>query len=168
MTRPVNKLDEALERDVRPYLDLIDSLRAHGIDEETPLPQICVMGDQSCGKSSVLEALSGVSFPRGSGLVTRCPVQLVMKRTAASSPWKAKARVAWQKSTQPKSAGEVKSPELLEAVIAELMSAVCDATANGFSTDSLVIDISSPECPDLTLIDLPGIVRTAVAGQTTG
>jgi interferon-induced GTP-binding protein Mx len=126
------------------------------------------MGDQSCGKSSVLEALSGVSFPRGSGLVTRCPVQLVMKRTAAGSPWKAKARVAWQKSTQPKSAGEVKSPELLEAVIAGLMSAVCDATANGFSTDSLVIDISSPECPDLTLIDLPGIVRTAVAGQTTG
>jgi interferon-induced GTP-binding protein Mx len=126
------------------------------------------MGDQSCGKSSVLEALSGVSFPRGSGLVTRCPVQLVMKRTAAGSPWKARARVAWQKSTQPKSAGEVRSPELLEAVIAELMSAVCDATANGFSTDSLVIDISSPECPDLTLIDLPGIVRTAVAGQTTG
>eukprot|EP00953_Heterococcus_sp_UTEX-ZZ885_P008242 4946-Heterococcus_DN1.PRE.2 len=58
--------------------------------------------------------------------------------------------------TQPKRAGEVKSPELLEAVIAELI------------TDSLVIDISSPECPDLTLIDLPGIVRTAVAGQTTG
>jgi hypothetical protein len=41
VTRPVNKLDEALERDVRPYLDLIDSLRAHGIDEETPLPQVC-------------------------------------------------------------------------------------------------------------------------------
>jgi hypothetical protein len=40
VTRPVNKLDEALERDVRPYLDLIDSLRAHGIDEETPLPQV--------------------------------------------------------------------------------------------------------------------------------
>ena len=31
------------------------------------------MGDQSSGKSSVLEALSGVPFPRGTGLVTRCP-----------------------------------------------------------------------------------------------
>lgn len=33
--------------------------------------QIAVMGDQSSGKSSVLEALSGVPLPRGSGLTTR-------------------------------------------------------------------------------------------------
>lgn len=45
------------------------------------------MGDQSCGKSSVLEALSGVQFPRGSGLVTRCPVQLIMKRTKPGDGW---------------------------------------------------------------------------------
>ena len=29
-------------------------------------------GRQSAGKSSVLEAISGVPFPRGTGLVTRC------------------------------------------------------------------------------------------------
>lgn len=51
------------------------------------LCQIAVMGDQSCGKSSVLEALSGVQFPRGSGLVTRCPVQLIMKRTKPGDGW---------------------------------------------------------------------------------
>lgn len=45
------------------------------------------MGDQSCGKSSVLEALSGVQFPRGSGLVTRCPVQLIMKRSKPGDSW---------------------------------------------------------------------------------
>lgn len=42
-------------RDVRPWLDLVDELRAHGISQDLPLPQIAVMGDQSCGKSSVLE-----------------------------------------------------------------------------------------------------------------
>lgn len=52
--------------------------------------QIAVMGDQSCGKSSVLEALSGVQFPRGSGLVTRCPVQLIMKRTKPGDGWHGK------------------------------------------------------------------------------
>jgi len=35
------------------------------------------MGDQSSGKSSVLEFLSGVPFPRGTGLVTRCATQYV-------------------------------------------------------------------------------------------
>lgn len=45
------------DRDVRPWLDLVDELRAHGISQDLPLPQIAVMGDQSCGKSSVLEVL---------------------------------------------------------------------------------------------------------------
>lgn len=55
--------------------------------------QIAVMGDQSCGKSSVLEALSGVQFPRGSGLVTRCPVQLIMKRTKTGEQWRGRMTV---------------------------------------------------------------------------
>ncbi|CAM9666173.1 unnamed protein product, partial [Chrysoparadoxa australica] len=53
------------QRDVRPWLDLIDELRSHGINRDLPLPQIAVMGDQSCGKSSVLESISGIPFPRG-------------------------------------------------------------------------------------------------------
>lgn len=46
------------------------------------LPQIVVVGDQSSGKSSVLESLVGQSFlPRGSGIATRRPLilQLVQK-----------------------------------------------------------------------------------------
>ena len=67
-------------------LDLIDEMRRLGVEQDLPLPQIAVMGDQSSGKSSVLEALSGVPFPRGTGLVTRCPCQLTMKRTADGAP----------------------------------------------------------------------------------
>ncbi|CAM9724999.1 unnamed protein product [Chrysoparadoxa australica] len=170
MSSDPNKLDEAIERDVRPYLDLVDALRSQGAQEELSLPQIAVMGDQSSGKSSVLEAseaaLSGVQFPRGSGLVTRCPVQLVMKRTEAGSKWKAKASVLWHRGEQPKAAGDVSSPDQLQAVISELMETVCGGdTANGFSTDTIVVQVESPNSPDLTLIDLPGIVRTAVEGQ---
>lgn len=36
----VNKLDEAIEREVRPWLDLVDSLRAQGIQDELSLPQV--------------------------------------------------------------------------------------------------------------------------------
>lgn len=51
-------------RDVRPWLDLVDELRAHGISQDLPLPQIAVMGDQSCGKSSVLEVQYFFTLPR--------------------------------------------------------------------------------------------------------
>lgn len=39
-TGVVNKLDEAIEREVRPWLDLVDSLRAQGIQDELSLPQV--------------------------------------------------------------------------------------------------------------------------------
>lgn len=55
------------EERVRPCIDLIDSLRALGVEKDLALPAIAVIGDQSSGKSSVLEALSGVALPRGSG-----------------------------------------------------------------------------------------------------
>ena len=86
-------LTQTHEKTVRPWIDLIDTLRSQGVHEDLPLPQIAVMGDQSSGKSSVLEALSGVPFPRGTGLVTRCPTQLIMKRTPPGTEWKATAAV---------------------------------------------------------------------------
>lgn len=52
---------------MRPCIDLVDSLRALGVEQDLALPAIAVIGDQSSGKSSVLEALSGVALPRGSG-----------------------------------------------------------------------------------------------------
>lgn len=53
---------------IRPMLDLVDNLRELGIDHDISLPSIVVVGDQSAGKSSVLEALSGVQLPRGTGI----------------------------------------------------------------------------------------------------
>lgn len=35
---------------------------------------LCIVGDQSSGKSSLLEALTGVSFPVKSGTCTRMPI----------------------------------------------------------------------------------------------
>ena len=45
------------------------------------LPQLVVVGAQSAGKSSVLESIVGKDFlPRGSGIVTRCPLVLQLRR----------------------------------------------------------------------------------------
>ena len=63
----MNSLNQQYEETVRPCIDLIDSLRSLGVEKNIALPAIAVIGDQSSGKSSVLEALSGVALPRGSG-----------------------------------------------------------------------------------------------------
>lgn len=63
----MNSLNQQYEQKVRPCIDLIDSLRSLGVERDLALPAIAVIGDQSSGKSSVLEALSGVALPRGSG-----------------------------------------------------------------------------------------------------
>lgn len=34
-------------------------------------------------------------------------------------------------------------------------------------SDTIMVEMSSPDLPDLTLIDLPGIVRTSTAGQVS-
>lgn len=41
-----------------------------------------MVGDQSSGKSSVLEGLTGLPFPRDSSLCTRFPTQVLFKRSA--------------------------------------------------------------------------------------
>ncbi|XP_029947245.1 interferon-induced GTP-binding protein Mx-like [Salarias fasciatus] len=63
----MSTLNQQYEEKVRPCIDLIDSLRSLGVEKDLALPAIAVIGDQSSGKSSVLEALSGVALPRGSG-----------------------------------------------------------------------------------------------------
>lgn len=45
-----------------------DNLRSFGVSQVINLPQIIVCGDQSSGKSSLLEAISGILFPRKDNL----------------------------------------------------------------------------------------------------
>src|SRR5580700_561694 len=66
-------------------LDAIDSLRAVGIGEFTALPQLVVCGDQSSGKSSVLEAISGVPFPRKADVCTRFATEVSLRRAPRDS-----------------------------------------------------------------------------------
>lgn len=44
------------------------------------LPQICVVGDQSSGKSSVLKLITGVDFPVNAGTCTKCAIVVECKQ----------------------------------------------------------------------------------------
>lgn len=56
------------------------NVQKHAQNDMIRLPQIVVIGSQSSGKSSVLEAIVKRDFlPRGSGIVTRCPLILQLQ-----------------------------------------------------------------------------------------
>lgn len=66
-------------------LKKIDKLFACGVGALVDLPQIVVVGDQSSGKSSVLEGLINKPLPRDSGLCTRFATQIVFRREETAS-----------------------------------------------------------------------------------
>ena len=61
-------------------LEKIDSLFACNVGDYVDLPQLVVVGDQSIGKSSVLEGLTRLALPRDSGLCTRFATQIIFRR----------------------------------------------------------------------------------------
>jgi len=66
-------------------LDKIDKLFACNVGEYIDLPQLVVVGDQSSGKSSVLEGLTRLPFPRDSGLCTKFCTQITFRREPRQS-----------------------------------------------------------------------------------
>ena len=147
-----------LEVNARPFLDLVDALRKYGVGKEIHIPQIAVMGDQSSGKSSVLEAISGIQFPRGTGLVTRCPTQITMRRGTV-------------RCMEVHADGEVRSVKIgeereIERHITELTDKLRGDKEFCSVDKHIEIKLTDSDTPDLTIIDLPGIVRTETAGQT--
>ncbi|XP_060791630.1 interferon-induced GTP-binding protein Mx1-like [Neoarius graeffei] len=150
-------LSEQYEEKVRPCIDLIDSLRALGVEKDLALPAIAVIGDQSSGKSSVLEALSGVALPRGSGIVTRCPLELKMKKSKEEDVWHGKIQYHDYEE-------EFQDPEAVEQKIREAQDQMAGVGVN-ICDDLISLEVTLANVPNLTLIDLPGIARVAVKGQ---
>ena len=68
---------DTLGRQARALVTTINKLGEVGIESaELPLPKIVVVGDQSAGKSSLIEAISEIKVPRAAGTCTRCVLQI--------------------------------------------------------------------------------------------
>ncbi|KAH1798662.1 hypothetical protein KXX36_000720 [Aspergillus fumigatus] len=152
-------------------LDSIDHLRLQGINHYISLPQIIVCGDQSSGKSSVLEAISGVSFPIRSSLCTRFPTELVLRKSSqvgvCVSIVPHRSRSESEREALAQFHEELDSFEGLPQLIENAKSAMGIYTyAKSFSNDLLRVEVSGPDRRHLTIVDLPGLIHSETKQQS--
>jgi hypothetical protein len=130
------------------------------------------MGDTSSGKSSLLTSISMVELPSASELTTRCPIRLRMKLSDERS---ARVSVQWKKPPSNESGKELAFPVKIIAedewaklpdAIAEAQRHIIDITGKEVASDVVEVEITGPQCEDLTVVDLPGIVRTTGKGES--
>ena len=148
--------DNILFKKLRKLINLIDQLRDCGVNEYIKLPRICSLGTQSSGKSSVLESIVGLDFlPRGDGVVTRRPLELRLCHISTGEPW-----AVFEERKGVKFTDFIKVRETIEALTDE----VCGKDKN-ILDKPIILNVYSQTCPDLTLVDLPGVTRVPIAGQ---
>ena len=124
------------------------------------LPQVAVVGGQSSGKSSVLEALVGRDFlPRGNNIVTRRP--LVLQLIKQNEPG-GKA-VEWGEFLHCRGKKFYDFERIRMEIETETDRSV--GTEKGISSEPIRLRIFSPRVLTMTLVDLPGMTRVPVGDQ---
>ncbi|CZT52877.1 hypothetical protein WAI453_006455 [Rhynchosporium graminicola] len=145
-------------------LNEIDKLRRSGNSDHVSLPQIAVCGDQSSGKSSCLEAISGIPFPRKDTLCTRFVTELVLRKSSVES---VVVNIVPSQQRSQKESQDLATfqhtlqsfEELPELIESAKIALGLDRPGSGFSSDILRIEISGPTRPHLTVVDLPGLIH---------
>ncbi|KAK3175476.1 hypothetical protein K4F52_010237 [Lecanicillium sp. MT-2017a] len=159
----------------------IDKLREKTIGRIVPLPQLVAVGDQSTGKSSLLETTTGIPFPRGHELCTRYATQMTLRRdeksyiditiiAGSSASPAAKERL---EAYHLRLGSDEELHEKFASIVKEV-NALMDirtlhnpAGSKTFTDDVLKIEKCGPAEDYLTIIDVPGIFRDTAANGTT-
>ncbi|KAF2677850.1 hypothetical protein K458DRAFT_464486 [Lentithecium fluviatile CBS 122367] len=151
-------------------LNKIDRLFEYNVGELAPLPQIVVVGDQSSGKNSVLEGLTGLPFPRESGLCTRFATQIIFRRL--KSPGIAVSIIPAKNSNLEDGVKLQGWKKLgLNSLDPTLFVIIMDERTEGvskpFSDNVLRLEIAGPDQEHFSVIDVTGIFKRTTSGLTT-
>ena len=145
--------------------DIFSQAGVEALGGDLELPQIAVVGSQSSGKSSVLEALVGRDFlPRGPEICTRRPLVLQLVHTPFHhSNHHNPAPAEWGEFLH--RPGEIFTD--FEAIREEIEFETNRGVGSnkGVSDKQIRLKICSPHVLTMTLVDLPGITRVPVGDQ---
>ncbi|KAK1961982.1 vacuolar sorting protein VPS1 [Colletotrichum sublineola] len=159
-------------------LNQIEKIRASEIGDLVDLPQLVVCGDQSAGKSSVLEGITGIPFPRQEGLCTRFPTEIVLRHSNESL--RAKAFIRPHSGRSPEVAQTLRNYEReMKEDLSDLPIAIEEASKlmgirgftdssndPAFASDALRIEVTGPTGLQLSVVDLPGLISVANEEQS--
>ncbi|KAH8700275.1 P-loop containing nucleoside triphosphate hydrolase protein [Talaromyces proteolyticus] len=169
-----DKASSQLQSQQGGLLDKIDELRNIGVGGIVELPQLIVCGSQSSGKSSVLEAISRVQFPAKGSVCTRFATEVVLRRSPTPNikisiepgpSRQSKQERDRLRDFRPGAFHDGKDlPPLIEK--AKECMGIDEADHMGFSDDVLRVEISGPDKPELTLVDLPGLYSSTSQDQS--
>lgn len=150
-------------------LDIIRKIRdTIKATDEVSLPQICVIGDQSSGKSSFLSRLTGVTFPTASKMCTKAAVVVTCNRDESLT----KPRYEIEDWKHPGVYSEIESTgEAIQMTQDALLQKMASNNGKKWNADensvvsdqSIKLRVTSPEVIDIIAVDLPGIQH---AGST--
>ena len=133
--------------------NLTKQLHESGLKENINLPRICVIGNQSSGKTSVLESIIGLDIlPKGDGIVNRRALELHLNHINSGEPW-----AEFEERKDIKFTDFTKLEETIEELTEELSE-----MNRKIINKPIILNIYSQTCPDLTLFDLPGIFRVPI------
>jgi GTP-binding protein EngB required for normal cell division len=136
----------------RKMIEIRNILQAVGQSNTLTLPSIVVIGSQSSGKSSVLEAIVGHEFlPKGLNMVTRRPIELTLVNTPNAQTEYGEFPAL--------GLGKITDFSQIQRTLTDLNLAVPERDC--VSDDPIRLHIYSPHVPDLSLIDLPGYIQVA-------
>ncbi|KAL3657576.1 hypothetical protein V7S43_017543 [Phytophthora oleae] len=148
-------------------------------DEELALPQIVVIGQESSGKSSVLESLAMMPlFPRDRDLCTRMPIHLKMRHVSQAEADESaelmphrppldthqiKMKLVYADGREPVESEKNFTAEEAAELMSKWMEQIIteedeEKKLQGVADHVLEIEVRSSKVPNLNLIDLPGIV----------